>query len=286
MADTSARLNQVVNVSQVHHYSPFRYAGGKTWIVPHIRQWLTQRQRPALFIEPFCGGAIVGLTVALENLADRVLLVEIDPQVAAVWQLLIHGSEEDIAWLIRQIHSFEMTRANVDRVLATAHPAPRQQAFMTILKNRVNHGGCLAQGTGRLKEGENGRGLSSRWYPATIARRIAAIAHVRHRLDFITGDGLVSIQRYAARYDTLFFIDPPYVGAGTRLYDYWQVDHSHLFELAAGIQGDFLMSYDCNDRIQALAQQHTFDTALIHMHNKRHTTQRELLIGRDLAWAR
>jgi hypothetical protein len=42
MAATSARQNQfkVVNVSTVPHRSPFRYPGGKTWLVPRVRDWL------------------------------------------------------------------------------------------------------------------------------------------------------------------------------------------------------------------------------------------------------
>ncbi|MDQ3584451.1 MAG: DNA adenine methylase [Acidobacteriota bacterium] len=63
-------LAQVVNVAAVPQRSPFRYPGGKTWLVPRIRQWL--KQRPAEFIEPFAGGGIVGLTVAAENLAAHV----------------------------------------------------------------------------------------------------------------------------------------------------------------------------------------------------------------------
>ena len=61
----------VVNVASVPQRSPFRYPGGKTWLVPRIRQWLTSLPtKPARFIEPFAGGAIVGLTVAFEQLAD------------------------------------------------------------------------------------------------------------------------------------------------------------------------------------------------------------------------
>ena len=77
--------HEVVNVAQVKHRSPFRYPGGKTWLVPRVFQWLfAKEQRPAEFIEPFAGVAIVGLTVAFENLADHVTRVEMDSQVAAV----------------------------------------------------------------------------------------------------------------------------------------------------------------------------------------------------------
>jgi hypothetical protein len=42
MAATPASQNQfkVVNVSTVPHRSPFRYPGGKTWLVPRVRDWL------------------------------------------------------------------------------------------------------------------------------------------------------------------------------------------------------------------------------------------------------
>lgn len=79
----------MVNISQVPHRSPFRYPGGKTWLVPRVRTWLASLPgKPAIFVEPFAGGAIVGLTVGFEGLADHVVLVELDPQVAAVWQTI------------------------------------------------------------------------------------------------------------------------------------------------------------------------------------------------------
>ena len=47
----------IVNVASVPHRSPFRYPGGKTWLVPRVREWLASLpQRPALFVEPFAGG--------------------------------------------------------------------------------------------------------------------------------------------------------------------------------------------------------------------------------------
>jgi len=62
--------------------SPFRYPGGKTWLVPRVRRWLASLpQTPARLIEPFAGGAIIGLTAAAEKLAEHVILVELDEDV-------------------------------------------------------------------------------------------------------------------------------------------------------------------------------------------------------------
>ena len=107
MAKT-VELDNVVNVAQVKHRSPFRYPGGKTWLVPRVRQWLLSRDK-AEFVEPFCGGAIVGLTVAFEQLATHVTLIEIDPQVAAVWQVILQGSQSDVDLLIKRILNYSIT---------------------------------------------------------------------------------------------------------------------------------------------------------------------------------
>ena len=104
---------RIVNVASVPQRSPFRYPGGKTWLVPRIRQWLTSLPiQPAEFIEPFAGGAIVGLTVAAEGLAGHVTLVELDENVAAVWQTIIHD-EGGGEWLAKQIVNFELTHESV-----------------------------------------------------------------------------------------------------------------------------------------------------------------------------
>src|ERR1041385_1910046 len=80
---------RVVNVASVPQRSPFRYPGGKTWLIPYIRRWLGRLEsRPAEFIEPFAGGGIVGITVAAERLVEHVTMIEIDPEVAAVWHTI------------------------------------------------------------------------------------------------------------------------------------------------------------------------------------------------------
>lgn len=141
LAEVFGFPTKVTNVAQVQHRSPFRYPGGKTWLVPHVQQWmLSQPKRPAEFIEPFAGGAIIGLTIAFENLADHVTLVELDHQVAAVWKTILEG---DYEWLANEILEFDLTTESVEEVFAKTNISTQERAFQTILKNRVNRVGSV-----------------------------------------------------------------------------------------------------------------------------------------------
>jgi len=281
---------KVVNVASVPHRSPFRYPGGKTWFVPKIRQWLKSLSvQPRTLIEPFAGGAIIGLTVAFEKLADSVVLVEKDEQVAAVWQTIIN-TDGGAEWLAEKIINFKPTPESVRTLLSSETSSLRDLAFKTIIQNRVSHGGILAEGAGLVKNGERGKGILSRWYPSTLKRRILDIATVKHNLKFINGDGFQTIKKFADSADVIFFVDPPYTAskkkAGSRLYKYHQVDHEKLFELMSKVKGDFLMTYDDAEEARDLAKKHNFETRLVAMTNTHNTTMTELVIGRDLGWVR
>ncbi len=279
---------KIVNVASVKHRSPFRYPGGKTWLVPRVRQWLLSLpdSRRQVFFEPFAGGAIVGLSAAFEHLVEHVTLAELDEQVAAVWETLINNNEGE--WLAGQILSFDLTAETVNTLLDQPDLPLRARALQTIVKNRVSRGGILAAGAGRIKYGENGKGLASRWYPKTLAQRIRDIGAIRDRLDFIHGDGLPLIRRNAHRQDAVFFIDPPYTAAGkkpgSRLYTCSDINHEELFELVNTLAGDFLMTYDNVGAIKNLAEFYHFDYRAIAMKNTHHARLTELLIGRDLGW--
>lgn len=280
------KAEKIVNVASVPQRSPFRYPGGKTWLVPIVRKWLKNRKVDEL-IEPFAGGGIISLTVAFEELSNRVTMVELDNQVAAVWETILNGGNRRLA---EKIVHFDLTVDNVKAELAKEDVTTEELAFQTILRNRVYHGGILAPGSGLIKHGENGKGLKSRWYPDTLYKRITNIAHVKESIRFIHGDGMAVMEENGERSDVAFFIDPPYTAAGkkagARLYAHNELDHERLFEIAAAVKGDFLMTYDVAEGVSDLARKHNFDTEAIGMKNTHHAEMKELLIGRDLDWAR
>ena len=275
-----------VNVASVPQRSLFRYPGGKTWFVPTFRQWVNfVYPKPRILVEPFAGGGIISLTALFENLVENVVMVELDEEIAAVWESIVNGEAE---WLANRILTFDLTKQAVINELNKTSHTQREKAFKTILKNRTLHGGILAEGSGFLKHGENGKGIRSRWYPRTLAKRLLNLNQVANRIDFRCADGLRVMEDFATNKDVIYFIDPPYTAggkkAGKRLYKYSYLDHEHLFTMCKSLKGDFLITYDNAEEVKEMARAHGFQMRLIPMTNTHHATMDELVIGKNLSW--
>jgi DNA adenine methylase len=276
LPDTSA----IVNVASVPQRSPFRYPGGKTWFVPYLRDWLRSlRKRPTVFVEPFAGGGIASLTVAMESLSDRVVMAELDSNVAAVWKVILSN---DATSLIRRIRRFEISRTAVVAELCREPQTEIDVAFQTILRNRVQRGGILAPGASLMKNGENNVGVGSRWYPETLARRIAAINATKNKIQFLHKDAFDVIPKFLHDKSAVFFVDPPYTAsgksAGRRLYLHSTVNHASLFDLLESAAGEVMLTYDDAEEVREFAAAHSFFIKAIPMKSTHHTRMYELAI--------
>lgn len=271
-----------VNVAAVPQRSPLRYPGGKTWLIPHIREWLSYGSPHPLLIEPFAGGGIVSLTAVMEGLAHRALMVDIDRDVAAFWRAaLLHNDE-----MVRLIGEFEPSRDTVNEVAQAAPNCVLEHGFRTLVLNRTRRGGVLAPGAALTRNGENGNGVSSRWYPETLQRRLGEIKAARDRLSFCEGDGVQLLEDLVIhRPGACVFIDAPYTAggkrAGSRLYLHNDVDHDRIFQIIASSNANVLMTYDCSDEVLRLVEKHRFHAVTVNMKNGHHARIPELVITRD-----
>lgn len=271
-----------VNVASVPQRSPLRYPGGKTWLIPHIRDWL-RTAKPEILIEPFAGGGIVSLTAVMEELVDQAVMVEIDHDVAAFWHAALRNGKQ----MADTIQKFLPTRETLCEWETSRPRSVNEHGFRTLVFNRTRRGGILAAGASYMKQGENGRGILSRWYPATLARRLAEIERHESKLIFCEGNGMkllpVLLRGWEER--AAVFLDPPYTAggkrAGRRLYTDHQVDHAKLFSILASSDADFLMTYDLSPEIVELVQHHGFHAVSVVMKNTHHNRMAEIIITRE-----
>ncbi len=271
--------DKVVNIASFPQRSPMRYPGGKTWLVPEIRKYLEGLDfRPTVFVEPFAGGGIASLTAVMDDYVGRAVLCERDPGISNLWQCMLGAAEE----LAQRVESFIATPENVSRVFAGTGMSSMDAAFRTLLRNRVSRGGIMARGASMVKRGENSNGISSRWYPNTLAARIRTIGRFADRLDFFQGDGVSLVELIRENRRAAFFVDPPYTTggkrAGRRLYEYNEINHENLFEQMSRVQGAFMMTYNESPDVIEMARMRGFHMARVPMKNTHHAVLYELLI--------
>jgi len=272
----------IVNVASVRQVSPFRYPGGKTWLVPTISAWLRRcTVPPNILIDPFTGGGSVPLGVLSEGLVSQVVLGELDPDVSAVCKCVFSPQQEQ---LCRKIITFSISRENVLKELSSSPKSMVDHAFHVLLKNRTFRGGILAPGASLMNVGENGRGVASRWYPETLVKRLRALRSLRSAVEFVEGDAFSLIDRYLDRSDAVFFIDPPYTAgdgkrAGRRLYKHNQLDHLALFKMLSRAAGLVLMTYDDCPEVVEMANRNGLKIERVPMKNTHHVKKYELLIS-------
>jgi DNA adenine methylase len=208
-------------------------------------------------------------------------MVEMDKEVAAVWEVILNGKNK---WLANKIFSYDLTIENIKAELEKPNKELQDIAFCTILKNRVFHGGILARGSGMLKKGENGKGISSRWYPKTLRDRILAIDYIKDKINFIQGDAFDILKQNLKNKNAYFFIDPPYTIAGKRLYTHFEIDHEKLFHLTSQLQGRFMLTYDNTPEIRQLAGKYNLQYRTMPMKTTLHVKKDEIIISDNFSW--
>ena len=267
-----------VNVSTIPQRSPLRYPGGKTWFIPHVRAWLS-KVKPDVLLDPFAGGGIVPLTSVMEGLVKRCVMIELDRDVAAFWEDALHDTDA----MIGRILQFNPTRENV-----VALERQETSGFRTLVLNRTRNFGILRPRASLIKNGENQKGIGSRWYPDTLIRRLQTIAKYADRITFYGADGMAALESLDRGRKTAVFIDPPYAAGGrrgnTNLYRHSDIDHRKLFRMLAESDVDFLMTNGHAPEIAGLVRKHGFHAVSVRMKNAHHDMTRELVITRNRAF--
>lgn len=232
--------------------SPFRYPGGKAWLANVLEEEL-QALAPlgGTYLEPYAGGAGAAIRLLASGAANEVHLNDADPRVYCAWQALLFENDR----FLEQLETVETTigrwwefKRLVDNPSLAAEPF--DLGFAAFYLNRTNRSGILqgAAPIGGYEQSGDWK-LDARFYRKTLFQRVEWIGKNAHRIHLTKLDGLCFLKQSASSVQkgALYFIDPPYVAAGSRLYMNGMTtkDHRGLGEfLCSGDLKHWILTYD------------------------------------------
>jgi len=234
-------------------FTPFRYPGGKAFIADTLRskieEWIGHG---AEYAEPFAGGAGAAIRLLAEGVVSRVRINDADIRIYSAWNAILNETDRFVDTMHACPVSVDEWHRQADLVKNPSKAASSfELGFATFFLNRTNRSGIILgagpiggyQQTGSWK-------LDARFNKDALADRIEWLGNHSHQIRTSCKDGIgflrqASQRNYAAR--TFFFVDPPYVAAGSRLYlnSMNERKHRRLAEfLQTGAIRHWLVTYD------------------------------------------
>lgn len=233
----------------MRHLTPLRYPGGKA----HLGRFFADLVRvnglsDGAYVEPYAGGAGVGVSLLLGEYVDAVWINDLDPAVWAFWHSVIHADSE----LRRRIETTPLSLPERARQKAIyrrgleAGVLPLGFAFFYL--NRTNRSGILDGGAigGKRQKGE--WKIDARFNREELSDRVRRIARYRSRLHLYNDDALIFLQTVLERLPrrSLIYLDPPYYDKGRHLYAnyYTTNDHRTIATTVKRLTRPWVVSYD------------------------------------------
>lgn len=274
------------DIPTIRSISPFRYPGGKAFLYKYLLGRVSSLPAgPRYYAEPFCGGAGAAVILLKLDAVDQIHLNDADPKVYSAWASILEEPERFAAAILETPVNLETWHASRKIVESDSEPS-FELGFATFFLNRTSRSGIVI-GAGPIG-GYDQRGnwkIDARFNREALAERVRWLGSKKDRIKLTQEDALKFLARSAGRLpidQTLFFVDPPYVTAGGRLYLNAMNEGKHIAlsdMLQDGTLPHWVLTYDDHPLIRDLySEQAIKDLAVTYsLQNKR--KEREVLIN-------
>ncbi|HEX3408636.1 MAG TPA: Dam family site-specific DNA-(adenine-N6)-methyltransferase [Candidatus Binataceae bacterium] len=218
---------------------PLKWAGGKRWLAPRLRQLFAPYCDRRL-VEPLCGG----LAVALGLRPRRAILNDISPHACNFYRQLVEGFSIDLE-MRNDERLYYRHRARFNRLVAAGHAHSPEAAALFYFLNRTGYNGlCRFNSRGEFNV-PFGRYAAINYTRDFNPYRQAFAGWTFSNLDFA---------RLRLRPGDFVYADPPYDVAFTRYaqQDFGWDDQVRLAQYLARHRGPTVVSNQATDRIVAL----------------------------------
>jgi len=234
----------------MNFYSPLRYPGGKGKVADYFKQVFKDNfLYDGVYVEPYAGGASVGLSLLFNEYASKIIINDIDRSIFSFWHSVLNRTDE----LCKLIHDTPVTVDNWEIQKQIQKSKQRygllKVGFSTFYLNRTNRSGILNAGIigGRQQTGE--WKIDARFNKKELISRIERIAQYKDKIELHNSDAveLVKSLRNSLPQKSLFYFDPPYYVKGKDLYlNYYEGnDHQDIAtEISKVSNQKWIITYD------------------------------------------
>ena len=230
-------------------YSPLRYPGGKRRLASAVTQLLDANDlKDVTYVEPFAGGAAIGLALLLEEYATTIHINDLSRPVYAFWHTVLHDSKE----LCRRIERAKLTVSEWRQQRKVYEERETAQlddlGFAAMYLNRTNRSGIIDGGVIGGLEQTAKWGIDARFNAQDLVVRIRRIARFANRIHLYQSEALHFITTTVPELgrNVFAFSDPPYIENGEGLYlnEYRLDDHRALAKKVLELKCPWLVTYD------------------------------------------
>lgn len=230
-------------------YTPLRYPGGKRRLIGAIIQILEENALVDVeYVEPYAGGAAIGLGLLFEERASVIHINDLSRPVFAFWHSVLNDSES----LCQRIERVAVTMPewHRQREIYDARDTAdlTDLGFAALFLNRTNRSGIIGGGVIGGKQQTGSWALDARFNKEELIRRIKRIARYKNRIRLHCEDALEFSKKTVAALgaNAFVFYDPPYIENGKDLYlnAYALEDHKELEAVVSSLGQRWVLTYD------------------------------------------
>lgn len=234
--------------------SPFRYPGGKAFLSEFIIQKLPTRKlgNTITLVEPFCGGAGASLNLLADEHVDLLYLNDADLRVYSVWHAILHDTSKFIDALLNTPLTMDEWYNQRKIASGSNHEAYSfELAFASFYMNRTTRSGIMERAGPIGGYDQSGKWkIDARFNRNKLISQVQWIASKANNIKLYNLDALSFIETVRSILDnenTLYFIDPPYVQVGPRLYYNGMSEAKHIALsdiITSGKIAHWIVTYD------------------------------------------
>lgn len=192
--------------------SLLRYPGAKSKMIECIYENHLKNRENNIFVEPFCGGASVGLALLDAGMIKQLVLNDKDFGIYALFEAILHYPE----FLIEKINNYTPNKKSYFKcrnLIRKHYPnvTIHEAGFAFLVVNRLAYSGIVKANP--LSK------IDDRWNAENLINRVKKIHSMNDKIMLLNQSAEEIIEHYYWYDDAILFVDPPYIKKGKALYN-------------------------------------------------------------------